>query len=151
MGVRGSSQKHYSDQDKANALVVLARSGGNIKAAALQLGIPRKTLSDWARGLHVAPVAIKQAEEVKRTLVDKYEELAELGIDATIASFRAIKGIEPERALDIAERAVKTARLLKGEPTSISEQGTPTQYKEKLEALRAVRAKRDERRLSKVS
>lgn len=145
-----ATRNQYTDQEKSNALLALAKNGGNVKTTALQLGIPRKTLSNWASGQKISPLAIVKAEEEKKTLAEKYDQLAHLSIDLTIKNLTALQNIEPERSLNIAKDAVITAKLLRGEPTIISESGTPNQYKEKLEALRAVRAKRDERRLAKV-
>lgn len=146
------ASRNYTDADKAKALALLAKHGGNVKQTALELGIPRQTLTDWAGGVNIKPVAIAQAEEEKKTLAEKCDELADVGIDLVIKKLRADgKTMEAERVLDIMERAVKTSRLLKGEPTTISEQGTPSEYSQKREALRAVRAEREAKRLAKVS
>lgn len=44
------SRVKYSDDEKASALTLLAVNNGNVKRAARVLGVPRSTLTAWARG-----------------------------------------------------------------------------------------------------
>lgn len=43
-------KRTYSDSDKATYLAALDANGGNISLTAKQTGVPRNTLSDWAKG-----------------------------------------------------------------------------------------------------
>jgi hypothetical protein len=43
-------RRHYSDEDRAEALAVLDANAGNLKRTARDLGIPRATLQEWAGG-----------------------------------------------------------------------------------------------------
>jgi hypothetical protein len=45
--IRSTTRRAYSEQDKAQSLLVLDANGGNIKRTARQIGIPVGTLRAW--------------------------------------------------------------------------------------------------------
>lgn len=59
----------YSDADKSAALAVLKANNGNVKRTAIQLGIPRKTLSGWASGRGV----IAELPDLKSNVLVAFE------------------------------------------------------------------------------
>ena len=44
------TRRRYTDNERAAALTALAANCGNVERTARELGIPRKTLAQWARG-----------------------------------------------------------------------------------------------------
>jgi len=144
--------KKYSDEDKVRALAMLAANGNNLKATALQLGIPRTTLIDWSHGRKIQPAVIVEAEQQKKSLAEMFDEVATKALGSAVDRLDAeAKTMPIKELIDISKKAVETSRLLKGEPTQIQEQGSTSDYAKKLEALRAVRAEREQKRLAKVS
>jgi hypothetical protein len=62
-------------------MAALAANGGNISGTARQLGIPEKTLSNWANGKR-HPESAQMGEQKKGELSDALEDLAWKLIDA---------------------------------------------------------------------
>lgn len=146
-----AKRNKYLEKDKIKALAALAVNKGNVSQTALELGIPRKTISRWASGENITPLTIVQAEQHKKSLAEMFEEVANKALSTAVNKLNSdASSISVEKLIDISAKAVQTSRLLKGEPTSIQEQGNAADYKGKLEALRAVRAAREDRRLAKV-
>jgi len=76
------SKRQYSDEDKATALSAVDANGGNVKLTARQLGIPHKTLDDWAKGRNQNPTVADLRTKKRGSLADKFEHLAHLLVDA---------------------------------------------------------------------
>lgn len=57
-----AKQHSYLERDKVKALGTLTANANNLKATAVQLGIPRQTLSRWASGQDITPITIVQVE-----------------------------------------------------------------------------------------
>jgi transposase-like protein len=70
-----AAKRVYSDEDRANALAALAANGGNIEQTARQLGLPRKTVSNWASG-NRHPEAAHLGRRKKKDLADALEAVA---------------------------------------------------------------------------
>jgi transposase-like protein len=51
------AKRVYTKADRVAALAALAANAGNLARTARQLGIPRNTLQDWAKGAAMAPVS----------------------------------------------------------------------------------------------
>lgn len=56
-------QRHYSDDDRASALAVLASNGGNISRTARETGVPRTTIIKWARDPELAAPSTTRQEK----------------------------------------------------------------------------------------
>lgn len=72
---RKGRPRRYSDEDRANAIAALAANGGNVARTAKQLGIPAKTVENWAKGDR-HPEAADLGDKKKGVLADKLEEVA---------------------------------------------------------------------------
>lgn len=110
-------RRSYSEEDKAGALAALAANGGNVKQTSGQLGIPRKTLEHWANGEGVNGAVAELGHEKRADLAAKLEDVAHRLADAMPAKIQAAGLQQVAVSLGI---SVEKARLLKGEPTSIS-------------------------------
>jgi 8-oxo-dGTP pyrophosphatase MutT (NUDIX family) len=56
-------RRHYSDEERAEALAVLDANAGNLKRTARDLDIPRATLQEWAGGALEATARRETLEE----------------------------------------------------------------------------------------
>jgi transposase-like protein len=59
----------YSDEQRAQALAVLAACGSNVSEAARQTGLPRRTISYWSSKVS-DPETREQARRVAREVVN---------------------------------------------------------------------------------
>lgn len=110
-------KRRYSDDDRANALAALAANGGNVNKTAKEIGVPPKTIENWAKGdrhpeaanlgeLKKLPMA-DALELVAWKLLGRIDELSDKGpLNQTSVSF----GI-----------AIDKMRLLRNQPTSINQ------------------------------
>lgn len=114
-------KRQYSDNEKAAALAFLDFNGGNVEKSAKALGIPRKTLDEWAKGRN-------QNAEVADLRHEKKEDICEL-IDTAVREMiqgSAGKAMEANisqlwTSIGI---AVDKMQLLKGEATLITKDAT---------------------------
>jgi hypothetical protein len=107
----------YSDQRKAEALAVLTANGGNLSRTARDTGVPISTLQLWRdRGVH--PEVTEICNHVKETLADRIEAL--LGVIVGEMLKKADTAKFSELAFG-ADKAAHVMQLLRGAPTSISE------------------------------
>ena len=74
-------RRSYSDEQKAEALAGLDANAGNVARTARQLGLPRKTLDQWAKGL-VHPDVANLRQQKKEALAVRLEVLAGQLLDA---------------------------------------------------------------------
>jgi transposase-like protein len=110
------AKRSYSDDERASALAALDANGGDVAHTARQIGIPRKTISEWANG-RVHPDVANARLEKKECLADRLEVVA-----------RQLVDLIPEKAKDAELREVAVAfgiavdkmRLLREQPTTIS-------------------------------
>jgi len=75
------ARRSYSDEQKAVALAGLDADGGNVARTARQLGLPPKTLDQWAKG-GVGPGVAKLRHQKKEELADRLEAIARQLLDA---------------------------------------------------------------------
>lgn len=69
------TRREYTEEDKATALAALAANNGDVKATADQIGMPRRTLHNWSRGIN-APTDDGLVPQKKGHLADACEEIA---------------------------------------------------------------------------
>jgi len=122
--------RKFTDEDKAKALVALAANNQNVSKTAKLLGIPRKTLSEWANGNHVASVTPEMLEKNASTLADKFEHIAEVLTGAMLDPVKIAKASLKDVSVS-AGIAVDKRNLLRSLPTSISakvDNNLKTQY-----------------------
>ena len=117
----------YSDDDRANALAALAANGGNINRTARELGIPEKTLRNWANGTS-HPEAANLAEQKKQPLAALLEDVArKLAGDLANGAAK-----DPAVALGI---VIDKRQILLGQPTSITRSLSDAERADRLRAL----------------
>ncbi|MFL6282750.1 MAG: helix-turn-helix domain-containing protein [Pyrinomonadaceae bacterium] len=91
------TRTQYSDDEKASALTLLAVNNGNLKRTARALGIPRSTLSAWAKGRGTHARVTDLCHFKKGVLADRLEEAARKLLDAVMDPAR----IEGASMLDL--------------------------------------------------
>ena len=86
MVVTGHSKRHYTEEDKALALVAMDFNLGNLHRTARELSIPRKTLAAWARGHNQSPDVANKHQLRGDALAGRLEDMC----------FRLLEAITPE-------------------------------------------------------
>lgn len=121
--------RRFSDEERAAALAALAANGGNVAKTARQVGVPRKTLSHWAKGTR-HPEAAKMGQLKKGNLADAFEDAAWKLIGVALDKADKMGGKD---AMVAAAVAVDKMRLLRELPTEIvKKDGTVTSRIERL-------------------
>jgi len=115
-GKKPRKYRNYSDSEKAAALVALDFCGGNESEASRKVGIPRKTLHEWAEERGVTPDVAEIRQEKKADLADALEDLAFNLVGKLLSSEKA-SGVDLGIVVD-------KMLLLRGEPNSISKDVT---------------------------
>ena len=125
--MKARPRRRYSDQERAEAMLVLAANGGNLSATAIDTGIPYHTLRHWAAGDR-HPEAIQMAKEKMPPLADRLEEVVSLlaeGMDdplkiqkAPLNQIAVALGIliDKVRLLRRPVRRVRLSGRLRGDP-----------------------------------
>ncbi len=111
-----AKRRHYSEEDKATALAVLAANNGDLRKTARDLGIPKSTLERWIYIQNTVVSAI--ADTKKKELSTELEELA-----------YKIVGVMPDKLASANLQQLATSlgitidkmQLLQGRPTERSE------------------------------
>ena len=111
------AKRTYTNDFRASALAALAANAGDVLRTARQLGIPETTLRHWAEG-HRHPEARQMAEEKKRPLADRLEEIAHSLIDNMPAKMTVATLQQLTVSLGI---AVEKMCLLREVPNAASE------------------------------
>lgn len=110
-------KRRYSDEDRAATLAALDMQGGNLSSTSRETGVPLKTIAEWRDGR--APDCVADLRKEKTiALADKLESIAHQCVD-----------LMPDRMPDASLRdlagamhlAVDKMRLLRGDPTAITE------------------------------
>jgi hypothetical protein len=126
------TRRRYSDQERADAMMVLTANQGNLAATAIDTGIPYHTLRHWAAGDR-HPEATQMAKEKMPPLADRLEEIASLlaeGMDDPLKIRKA-----PLNQIAVALGVlIDKVRLLRGQATGSADgvvagfldPGTPT-------------------------
>lgn len=96
-------------------MAALAANANNVSQTARQLGIPAKTLENWAKGT-AHPEAAKNGEQKKAALADQLEEVAERITGAMPAKIKQAGLQQCAVSLGI---AIEKMRLLREQPTSL--------------------------------
>src|SRR5947209_5411368 len=137
------ARRRYTDNERSEALAALCANGGNIEATAKQLGMPYRTLRQWANGER-HPEATQMSIEKRAPLADRLDVLAHALVDDMLKpAMRKEAGIrEVATAFGI---IVDKTQLLRGKPTNINHDGlTDDQRRARLvEIFDAARARRD--------
>lgn len=110
----------YSSEEKAEALLAVEVNRGNVAAAALEVGIPVRTLNYWARGKGLHPEVASLVAEKRGPLADRLEQIAHLIAEGMDDPEKIAKA--PLNQLSVALGVlIDKVRLLRGESPS----GTP--------------------------
>lgn len=132
------ARRHYSDNERAEALAILAANGGNLTGTARAIGIPRKTLALWATAPdRAAPAEVRQ---------EKSTDLATLFRDELAAVFDAMAKRRGQahysdlsRAAGIyTDKLMALSNSLPTQPVDVTSGGKPIATTE--EALALLRA-----------
>lgn len=114
-GDMASKRRRYSDEERANAVAALAANAGNVSRTAAQLGIPAKTLENWAKG-SAHPEAADNGEQKKAGMAAALDEIAWKLLGAIEGKIGDASLSHTATAMGI---AIDKARLLRGEPTKL--------------------------------
>jgi transposase-like protein len=131
------TRRRYTDNERAAALTALAANGGNVERTARELGIPRKTLAQWARGQR-HPEAAQMSHEKKALLADIYEEIAYRSLGHITPA--KLKKCDVLKLVKIAAIATDKMLLLRGQAPSSTPAATLTDD-ERIARLRALEAR----------
>ena len=128
------AKRSYSDREKGAALAFLDFNGGNVERSAKALGIPRKTLDEWAKGRNqsagVADIRREKKEDISALIERAVREMVG-------ASAGKLDGASFQQLWTGVGIAVDKMQLLKGEPTAIHGDVTLSpEQKRKAEELR---------------
>jgi hypothetical protein len=110
------ARRRYSDDERAAALAALDAHEGDVAKTARAVGVPRKTLEEWAKGRHHPDVADLRQEK-KTELADQLERLA---YTLAAAAYGKIDPASLQQVLTSLGIAVDKMRLLREQPTSIA-------------------------------
>jgi transposase-like protein len=132
-----AQRRRYSDRDRTEALVALDANSGNVKRTALQLGIPHKTLDEWAKGRVHADVASDRIEK-KEELADRLEALAHQIVGLLPGKLAMASVQQLATTLGI---AVDKMQVLRGKPSTINQEtiADPEKRKARIDELLAKR------------
>lgn len=108
----------YSDQQKADVLLLLKANGENYCLTSRATGVPRQTIWRWAHGSAMNPDITALVTEKTPTLASTCEELAEKLL--RVAAGRA-EDMPPAQAILGFCQLMDKALLLRGEPTEIAD------------------------------
>ncbi len=107
----------YAERERAEALAALDLNEGNVHRTAGQLGIPYRTLAEWAKGRGVAADVSRLRQVKKGELSAKFEGLAHTIVDSvTPEDIRKASLRDKMIAVGILTEKVL---LLRGRPTQI--------------------------------
>ena len=135
----------YTDRQKAEALAALDANDGNLSRTSRQIGIPRKTLERWRNGEGTNGDVAQLRHQKKGELAREMTKIAwQLAGDMQLpVRRRKATLVQTATAMAI---VIDKAQLLRGEPTSITE-NADLSYDERVarvaELLDAARARRD--------
>jgi transposase-like protein len=136
-------QRHYSDEQRENAVAAVAANAGNVTRTARELGIPEPTLRGWMR-------TVTCRAQTKTDLASAIEDIAWRIVEALPRKLAKASFKDATVALAI---AVDKARLLREQATSISAKTEATLTdEERWEGLqdlaRRIQARREAQRMS---
>lgn len=111
----------WTPLERARALAFLRSNGGNARRTARQLGIPPRTLRDWASAPEKAAPAALRAEQ-EQALEDAVTQIA-LDLLEGLKDPARIERIlqKPAQAMTVAAIAIDKRNVLLGKPTTIEQ------------------------------
>lgn len=118
--VRPSGYREYTPEFKAQALTALQLNEGNVNLTAKQLGMPPDTLYSWQNGSGITQNVLDIQRGVKGPLADQFEATARMYLEHAQKP-DVIEKTSGYYATIGASDAMKSAQLLRGQPTSITE------------------------------
>lgn len=107
-------KRRYSDDERAASLAALAANGGDVAKTAAQVGVPYRTMKNWADGT-CHPEAAELGMAKKPLLADLLEDLAHRAVRT---SRRGLRHLKADRAAVVAGIAIEKMQLLRGQPTA---------------------------------
>jgi transposase-like protein len=108
-------KRRYTDDERAGALAALAVNSGNVNRTARQVGVPRRTLAQWAKGQR-HPEAAQMSQLKKRPLAEALQDLAYQLIDMPASTIA--KASVKDRAIATGVLIDKAQLLLSQPPPS---------------------------------
>ncbi len=108
------SRRRYSDRDREEAMAALASNGNNVFKTAKELGIPPRTIANWAEG--------KSHPELANVGNGKKEELAgileDFAYKAVDVADKNVGKLNAKDAITAAAIAIDKMRLLRDQSTA---------------------------------
>lgn len=114
---RSAGYPDYSAEFKAQTLILLETNEGKVRKTAREAGISDATLRYWIEQDNDESRRIRSG--AKGEIADAFERVARLYLDRA-AEPSAIEKTSGYYAVTAASDAIKSAQLLRGQPTSIS-------------------------------
>lgn len=114
----------YTDEQKQLALTAYAACRNNATQAAkfcrehYDLAVSPDTLTLWSRGEYIAPEVLSSSEQVKKTLAEKCEGLADKLLDAMFSNYEGAKLTEQATTFGIVSDKML---LFRGQANSITQ------------------------------
>jgi transposase-like protein len=115
--LRPATYQDYSPEFKAQTLIILEANDGAIRKTAREAGISEATLRYWIEQDNEQTRQIRAG--AKGEMADAFERVSRLYLDRA-AEPGAIEKTSGYYAVIAASDAIKSAQLLRGQPTSIS-------------------------------
>lgn len=112
------ARRQYSDAEKAESLAALDANGGNVSKTARDLGLPRKTLAQWAADRHIHQDVAELRQEKKIDLAARLEQIARQLAEAMPEKMATANLQQVATSMGI---AIDKMQLLRGQPTNISD------------------------------
>jgi hypothetical protein len=135
------TNNRYSDEYKANALILLESNKGNVFQTATQLGIPGPTLKEWADG-RVHSVVVKLLKDKKGAMADELRGF--VGRVLGLTSEQDIREAPLKERFTALGIAVDKSLLLDGDPTVIQEKHGGKTADVIIDRLRAIAGRHQE-------
>jgi hypothetical protein len=121
MTVAGATQRTYTPEDKAQALMALDLNKGYVRPTADMIGLPQANLDRWKdrrdAAVESARAALSETTKVK-TLADTFLKLAQAGADHALAT---LDKASPYHGALISAISLDKWALITGRPTSRTE------------------------------
>lgn len=115
--LRPATYQDYSPEFKAQTLILLEANAGQVRKTAREAGINEATLRYWVEQDNDETRVIRAG--AKGDIADAFERVSRLYLDRA-AEPGAIEKTSGYYAVVAASDAIKSAQLLRGQPTSIS-------------------------------
>jgi transposase-like protein len=129
------AKRQYSDNEKASALAFLDFNGGNVQKSAKALGVPHKTLDEWAKGRNQHPEVADLRNEKKEDICDLIDSAVREMIQGSAGKASEANISQLWTSIGI---AVDKMQLLKGEATQITKDATPRTNEERANRILAL-------------